>query len=149
MADQTESSTVVHATRAEVMAVIADLPAYPEWSTGVKSVTVLTTTPDGRPATATFLIDAGPIRDRYTLAYTWASDDSRVDWELVEGEVTKELTGSYALADQADGVRVTYCLRVDVRIPMIGLVKRRAEKVIIDTALRGLRERAEARGSSA
>jgi ribosome-associated toxin RatA of RatAB toxin-antitoxin module len=143
MADQTESSTVVRAPRAVVLAVIADLIAYPEWSNGVKSVNVLTATPAGLPETATFVIDAGPIRDKYTLAYTWAADGSRVDWELVEGDVTKELTGSYALADLPDGVNVTYRLRVDVRIPMIGLVKRRAEKVIIDSALRGLKERSE------
>lgn len=143
MADQTESSTVVRASRALVMDVIADLPSYPEWSDGVKSVEVLETTASGRPAQATFRIDAAPVRDRYTLAYDWDPSGDRVSWHLVEGEMTKELTGSYELADTAEGVRVTYRLRVDVKIPMIGLLKRRAEKVIIDTALRGLRERAE------
>jgi hypothetical protein len=38
---------------------------------------------------------------------------------------------------------VTYRLRVDVSIPMIGMLKRRAEKVIIDTALKGLKQRVE------
>ncbi|MEP7333221.1 MAG: cyclase, partial [Terracoccus sp.] len=31
-----------------------------------------------------------------------------------------------------------------VKIPMIGLLKRKAEKVIIDTALKGLKKRVEA-----
>ena len=35
MADQTTSSIVVDATPAEVMAVIADFPAYPEWVQGM------------------------------------------------------------------------------------------------------------------
>jgi hypothetical protein len=32
---------------------------------------------------------------------------------------------------------------VDVKIPMIGMIKRKAEKVIIDRALKGLKQRVE------
>jgi hypothetical protein len=32
---------------------------------------------------------------------------------------------------------------VDIAIPMIGMLKRKAEKVIIDTALKGLKRRVE------
>jgi hypothetical protein len=39
---------------------------------------------------------------------------------------------------------VTYELAVDVRIPMIGMVRRKAEKRIIETALKGLKRRVEA-----
>ena len=39
---------------------------------------------------------------------------------------------------------VTYELTVDVRIPMLGMMKRRAEKSIVDTALKGLKGRVEA-----
>ena len=38
---------------------------------------------------------------------------------------------------------LTYELAVDVRIPMIGMVRRKAEKRIIDTALKGLKQRVE------
>jgi hypothetical protein len=38
---------------------------------------------------------------------------------------------------------VTYELAVDVRIPMIGMVKRKGEKRIIDSALKGLKRRVE------
>ena len=38
---------------------------------------------------------------------------------------------------------VTYRLAVDVSIPMIGMLKRKAEKIIIDTALKGLKKRVE------
>jgi hypothetical protein len=38
---------------------------------------------------------------------------------------------------------VTYELAVAVRVPMPGMLKRRAEKIIIDTALKGLKTRAE------
>ena len=35
---------------------------------------------------------------------------------------------------------MTYRLSVDVKIPMLGMLKRKAEKVIIDTALEGAEE---------
>ena len=41
------------------------------------------------------------------------------------------------------GTRVSYELAVGTRLPMIGMLKRRAEKTIIETALKGLKARAE------
>ena len=40
---------------------------------------------------------------------------------------------------------MTYSLAVDLNIPMIGMLRRKAEKVIIDTALKGLKRRVESR----
>jgi hypothetical protein len=54
------------------------------------------------------------------------------------------MNGSYALEDLGDSTRVTYQLMVDLKIPMIGMLKRKAEKVIVDTALKELKKRAEA-----
>ena len=55
MADQTESSIVIAASPAAIMAVVADLPAYPQWSDGITSVTVLSVyEDDNRPADARF-----------------------------------------------------------------------------------------------
>ncbi len=51
---------------------------------------------------------------------------------------------SYTLAADGSSTRVTYRLAVDVKIPMIGLLKRKAEKVIVDTALKELKKRVEA-----
>lgn len=144
MAAQTTSSIVVAATPAQIMAVIADLEGYPEWTASVREVEVLTVYEDtGRPGEAKFVLDAGPIKDRYTLSYEWDGDDE-VRWDLVEGGLIKELAGSYALA-AVDGAstEVTYQLTVDVSIPMLGLMKRKAEKVIIDTALKELKKRVE------
>ena len=144
MADLTESSIVISAAPADVMAVIADLRRYPEWSDGVKTVEVLTEYEDGRPADARFVVDAGPIKDTYELEYDWDADAS-VTWKLTTGQMLKALDGSYVLTDNGDATTtVVYRLAVDVSIPMIGLIKRKAEKVIIDTALRGLKERVEA-----
>ncbi|MBI1377617.1 MAG: DUF2505 family protein [Frankiales bacterium] len=144
MADRTESSIDITATPPQVMAVVADLAAYPQWSDGVTSVEVLTEYEDGRPADARFVVDAGVIKDTYELEYDWADDDSSVTWKLTSGTMLKMLDGAYTLRDNGDGTtHVTYQLAVDVSVPMIGLIKRKAEKVIVDTALRGLKERVE------
>ncbi len=90
-----------------------------------------------------FVLDAGFIKDTYVLVYEWDAD-AQVSWRLAEKtSVLSELSGRYLLADRAGSTEVTYELAVGVRIPMIGMLKRRAEKMIIDTALKGLRKRAE------
>ena len=42
------------------------------------------------------------------------------------------------------GTEVTYTLMVDLAVPMIGMLRRKAERVILDTALKELRKRVEA-----
>ena len=148
MAEQTTSSIVVDAPPAAVMAVIADFPAYPEWAQGMKSAEVLETNTEGRGSRVHFELEASPIKDSYTLAYDWQGDDS-VTWTLVEGKMLKAMEGAYVLREQGSGTEVTYRLAVDVSIPMIGMLKRKAEKVIIDTALKGLKKRVESRAPDA
>jgi carbon monoxide dehydrogenase subunit G len=143
MGDQTTGEIVIAAAPAEIMAVIADFDAYPDWATGVKQTEVVADGPKGRAEQVRFVLDATPIRDEYVLAYVWDGDDS-VTWTLAEGRMIKAMDGAYLLRDNGDGsTRVTYKLAVDVAIPLIGLLKRKAEKVIIDTALKGLKKRVE------
>ncbi|NUS50316.1 MAG: SRPBCC family protein [Nocardioidaceae bacterium] len=146
MAEQTTSSIVIGADPSEVMAVIADFPAYPQWAQGVKKAEPVEAGVEGRPEQVYFELDASPIKDQYTLSYDWHGDES-VEWTLVEGKMLKGMDGAYVLADRGDGsTEVTYRLAVDISIPMIGMLKRKAEKVIIDTALKGLKKRVESRG---
>ena len=145
MAEQTTSSIVIDADPAAIMAVISDFDAYPVWAQGVKKADVVEQGGDGRPERVFFELDASPIKDSYTLAYDWHGDDS-VTWTLVEGKMLKAMDGAYELAARGDGTEVTYRLAVDISIPMIGMLKRKAEKVIIDTALKGLKKRVESLG---
>ena len=71
MADRTESSIVVDAAPADVMAVIADFDAYPEWTGAVRRPRCSRRTRTAGPAPVRFVLDAGALRDTYTLAYTW------------------------------------------------------------------------------
>lgn len=143
MADLTTSSITIDAGPETVMAVIADFPAYPDWAEQVKSVEVLQTGDDGRAERVRFTMDAGPIKDSYTLRYSWAPSGLAVSWTLVKGQIQKAQQGSYDLVGSAGHTTVTYSLVVDLNIPMIGMLRRKAEKVIIDTALKGLKRRVE------
>jgi ribosome-associated toxin RatA of RatAB toxin-antitoxin module len=144
MADQTESSIVINASPAVIMDVIADLAAYPQWSDGIKEVTVLALfEDDNRPADARFNLSSGAIKDIYELEYDWDGDE-KVSWTLTKGDMLTAMDGVYQLTPNGDGsTTVHYRLAVDVKIPMIGMIKRKAEKVIVDTALKGLKKRVE------
>ncbi len=143
MADKTTQSIIIDAPAAQVMAVIADFQAYPQWAAAVKSVEVLARAGDGTGTHVRFELDAGMVKDTYELTYRWAEDGSRVSWSLVKGQMQKAQEGSYTLRAREDSTEVTYSLAVDLAIPMIGMFKRKAEKVITDTALKELKKRVE------
>lgn len=142
MADQSTQSIVVEAPAADVMAVIADFPAYPQWVAAAKQVEVLEQGTDGRARRVHFVLDAGAVKDDYVLDYTWEGD-RRVSWTLVKGQMQKRQDGSYTLLEKGGRTEVTYSITIDLSIPMLGLIKRKAEKVILDTALKELKKRVE------
>ena len=139
----TSSATTVAAPRARVMAVIADFAAYPQWVTAIRSAEVTATGEDGRPSRVRFTLDAGVVKDSYVLIYDWDGDDG-VRWRLAEpGSVITLMDGAYLLSADGAGTAVRYDLTVELRIPLPGILKRKAEKAITDAALRGLKARAE------
>lgn len=146
MADRTESRITIQAPAAAVLDVIADFDAYPEWTGAVKQTEILATDTDGWAEQVRFVLDAGAIKDTYTLGYDWDVDQDgsgTVSWQLVEAQMLKAMEGSYELRPAGDGTDVTYRLAVDLKIPMLGMLRRKAEKVIIETALNELKKRVE------
>ena len=136
---------MIAAPREAVMAVIADFAAYPQWASAVRATEVLGDQEAGRASQVRFTLDAGVVKDTYVLGYDW-DDDAGVHWHLAEpGSVISAMNGGYLLADRGEATEATYELTVGLRIPMPGLLKRRAEKTIIDTALKGLKNRVESR----
>jgi ribosome-associated toxin RatA of RatAB toxin-antitoxin module len=141
--DQSTQSIEIDAAPADVMAVIADFDHYPLWASSVKQAQVLEEGPGGRPRRVAFHLDAGVIRDQYELVYEWQGD-ARVDWRLARGQMMRDQQGSYELmAVERARTKVTYSLTVDLAIPMLGLLKRKAERVVMDTALKQLKKRVE------
>ncbi|MBJ8341758.1 MULTISPECIES: SRPBCC family protein [Antrihabitans] len=144
MADKTYRSILIAAPADKVMDVIADFDRYPAWVAAAKTVEVLEQGPDKRAHKVRFVLDAGIVTDSYDLVYDWSADGRSVSWELVRGELQKAQYGTYSLEPRPDGTtEVTYELTVDLNIPMIGMFKRKAEKVITDTALKELKKRVE------
>lgn len=146
MADSTESSIIIEADPGAVIDVIADLEAYPEWAGEMKATEILAEDGDGWPDRVRITLDAGVIKDTYTLDYDWdiAEDGTgSVSWTLVEASVLKAMDGTYTLNASDEGTRVDYELMVDLKIPVLGMLKRKAEKVIIETALKELKKRVE------
>jgi hypothetical protein len=145
MADTSTESIRVLAPLERVAAVICEFPRYPEWTGAMKEVEVVEEYEDGYAARVRFVIDAGVMTDDYTLEYAYAEDLSRIEWELVAPSKTqKSQRGSYDLVDEGDGTTtVTYTLEVELSIGMLGMFRRKAEKMIMDTALRELKRRVE------
>jgi len=147
MADTSTQSIVIGAPPARIAEVICDFPRYPEWVSAARSVEVLEEYEDGYASQVRFIIDAGVVQDEYILAYEYADDISRIEWHLVKpSRMQKAQTGSYDIMDNGDGsATVTYELSVELSIGMMGMFKRKAEKVIMDTALKELKRRVEAK----
>ncbi len=142
MADQSTQSITIAAPAADVMSVIADFAEYPTWASAVKQAEVLEVFPDGRAKRVAFKIDAGMAKDEYELEYVWTGDE-RVEWSLLHGQLQRSQQGSYVLVEAAGATDVTYSLTVDIAIPMLGLLKRKLEKMVMDTALKELKRHVE------
>ena len=144
VAEKTTQTIYIDADPATVMKVIADIDAYPDWISEYKEAEVQEKDSDGYPKVARFVLDAAVLKDTMVMSYTWPRDRRSVSWTLTSGALLKSLDGSYRLVSKGSGTEVTYELSVDLAIPMIGLLKRKAERRLTDTALKDLKKRVEA-----
>lgn len=146
MTDSSTQTIVMRAAPDRVIAIVTDFTAYPEWASPVKSVDVQEEYEDGYASRVRFVMDAGVLKDDYVLEYEYSEDLTRIEWHLVEpSTVQKSQHGAYDIEDNGDGtVTVTYSLTVELTIPVLGMFRRRAEKMIMDLALKELKKRAEA-----
>jgi ribosome-associated toxin RatA of RatAB toxin-antitoxin module len=147
MADSSTQSIVIAAPPERVAEVITDFANYPRWASAIRQAEVVEEYEDGYASRVRFTIDAGVVKDSYVLEYAYAEDLSRIEWTLAEpSQVQKAQQGSYDLESNPDGgCTVTYTLAVELSIPMLGMFKRKAEKIIMDTALKELKKQVEAR----
>lgn len=82
------------------------------------------------------------LKDVYELDYEWADDG--VSWSLLSSQLQKSQSGRYVLTE-ADGgaTKVLYELEIVTAVPMLGMLRRKAEHRIVDTALKSLKRRVE------
>jgi len=150
MTDSSTQSIVIAAAPEQVIGVICDFPRYPEWVSAATRVEVVEEYEDGYASQVSFWLDVGGFADEYTLQYEYSEDLTRIEWHLVApSKIQKSQQGSYDVEDNGDGTAtVTYALSVEISMPMLGMFKRKAEKMIMDTALRELKRRVESLGTS-
>ncbi|MDM4720042.1 SRPBCC family protein [Micromonospora sp. WMMA1363] len=149
MADSSTQSIIIGAPPERVAAVICDFPRYPEWTDAVQRVEV-EEFDNGYASQVRFTIDASVLVDEYVLAYEYAAGLTRIEWHLVApSKMQRSQRGSYDLVGNADGTTtVTYTLEVELSVGMLGMFRRKAEKMIMDAALKQLKRRVEALGAA-
>jgi uncharacterized protein YndB with AHSA1/START domain len=142
MVDQATQRTTISASPARVWEVLTDFDGYPTWARDLKSAAVTGTDAEGRARDVAFRAAAMGHSTSYTLRYDYGKAPEVLSWELVAGDVTRVLDGSYelhAVPGQPGSTEVIYHLEVELAVPLPGFVKRRAEGRIMHTALRDLR----------
>ena len=146
MTDEATERTTIKASPEHCFAIALDFDRYPEWAADIKSVEVLERDDEGRGTKVRFRAAAMGQSIRYTLAYDYADAPRTLAWVQTEGDVTRKLDGSYIFEPSADGTGgtdMTYHLVAELKVPIVGFIKRRAEHRILGTALRELKARAE------
>jgi ribosome-associated toxin RatA of RatAB toxin-antitoxin module len=134
----------VSATPERCFAVSSDLDAYPQWAADIKEVTVHDRDDQGRPQLVTFRAAAFGRSTSYTLAYDYSAAPNVLSWVQTRGDITSKLDGSYIFEPAAGGgTEVTYHLEVEMKVPLPGFIKMRAQSRIMSIALRDLKVRVE------
>jgi len=143
MPERADGSTEIYGTPGEIMGIISDFDAYPEWVGQLEEVQVLERDREGRGTVVSFQVSTPMFPAEYTLRYTYAREDGGMSWTYVEGTLD-DLSGSYTLDPVDDQLtRVTYRLEVELDAPIPGLLKRQAAKQIVRSALSDLKRRVE------
>jgi len=149
VADQATQQTSINASADRCFEVAVDFERYPAWARDVKEAVVADRDADGRPLEVAYRAAALGRSIRYRLRYDYSEAPDRLSWELVDGDIVRRLDGVYEFAEKGAGAEVTYRLEVDLALPLPNLVKRRAEKLIMHTALGALKREVERRETEA
>ncbi len=143
----TEKATKVIVIGAPVQAcfdVAIQFERYPEWARDIKEVSILSRDEDGRAKRVRFRTAGFGRSTSYELEYDYTRAPNVLAWVEVEGDLTSKLDGAYEFAPHPEGTEVTYHLEAELKFPIPGFIKRRAEGRIMHIALRELKARVEA-----
>jgi len=144
VAELSTERMVVTATPEQCFAVVSDIERYPECAADIKQVVIERRDDEGRPGEATFRAGAFGRSTSYTLSYDFSKGPRILAWKQTAGDLTSKLDGSYRFDAAGDGgTEVTYTLEVELRVPLPGFIKRRAQSRIMHTALEELKARVE------
>ena len=144
MADQATEQMSVAASPERCFAVAADIERYPEWAADIKEVVVEERDDQGRPVLVTFRAGAFGRSASSTLRYDFSEAPHILSWKLTKGDITSKWDGSYVFDPaEGSGTLVRYHLEAELRVPIPGFIKMRAQSRIMSTAMRELKARVE------
>jgi ribosome-associated toxin RatA of RatAB toxin-antitoxin module len=143
VADQATEQMTVSASPERCFAVVADIERYPEWAADIKEVVVDERDDEGRPLLVTFRAAAFGRSASSTLRYDFSEAPHILSWKLTKGDITSKWDGSYVFDPEESGTRVTYHLEAELRVPIPGFIKMRAQSRVMTTAIRELKARVE------
>ena len=142
--EQASETVTIRAAPERCYEIALAFERYPEWAADIKQVHVLERDAQGRGTRVAYRAGALGQSIRYTLAYDHSDAPRVLAWVQAEGDLTRKLDGSYVFEpDGSGGTDTTYNLVVELKVPVLGFIKRRAEHRILHTALRELKARAE------
>jgi hypothetical protein len=144
MTDEAHEQIHVQADPLDCFDLATDFEAYPTWVNDVKDAKILARDDAGRPTRVEYRAAALGRTIRYVLDYDFGKAPTAFSWSLVEGDMLRAIDGTYAFTAEGGGTLVTYDLRVDLAIPMPGMLKRRAAGMITGAALKDLKRVVEA-----
>jgi uncharacterized protein YndB with AHSA1/START domain len=144
MAELTSGRTTIDATPQDVMAVLTDFEAYPQWA-GIKRVDVRKKDSKGRGSEVHMEVSQMGFEANYTLSYRYKPKDGGMSWTTKEASgAVRDIQGEYELeASGDDGTKVTYHMAIEPAVKLPGFIKKQVEKQIVNTALSGLKKRVE------
>lgn len=144
MAELATERMVVAATPEQCFAVVSDVERYTEWAADIKQVSVERRDDEGRALEVSWRVGAFGRSTSYTLVYDYAGAPQALVWKQVAGDLTSKLDGEYRFEAGGDGTtEVSYTLEVELRVPLPGFIKRRAQSRIMHIALEDLKARVE------
>jgi len=131
--EHAEGSIVIDAPLEDVMEVLEDYEAYPQWA-------------EVRTAEVAFEVDVPVLgKATYTLTYRYAPGDTGLSWVTKEARgAIRDIRGEYLLNEVPDsGTKVTYRLAVEIGVLVPGFVRTEGAKRVIENALERLKRRVE------
>jgi hypothetical protein len=138
--EQVAERVIIRGTPEDCYSVLTAFERYPDWAADIKSVHVEDRDESGRGLVVTYRAAAFGRSTSYTLRYDYSAAPQELSWVQTAGDLTRRLDGSYHLSPSGDGgTEIVYKLVVDLKVPLPGFVKRRAEGRIMGTALRELK----------
>jgi carbon monoxide dehydrogenase subunit G len=143
--EHAEGSIVVEAPLEDVMEVIEDYEAYPEWA-DVRTVDVRERGEGGRATEVAFVVDVPVLgRASYTLTYRYAPGDTGLSWTTSEARgAIRDIRGEYLLHELTDSeTEVIYRLGVELGVLVPGFLRSEGAKRVIENALEKLKRRVE------